>query len=339
MLQLLQILKEDLTPMKKKHYILLSLLSLALVAIVSIYLLPLNGEADESWPEEGDHVQIVSSVDNELQDAYFISSENEAPLIVSLHQWSASYDNFDSISEHAVTNDWNYIRPNFRGPNNNPQAGGSELAVNDIDDAINYAIEYGNVDEAHIHIIGASGGGHVALQHLMTSDYEVASYSAWVPITDLVAWFGESRIRDTGYDEDILAITESEENNLNVQEARDRSPLFQKTPIEKVSNTIVQIYAGINDGYDGSVPISHSIRFFNKLVEDLDFGEENLVPQSIESELLYTQNIVEDSETTFSIGDRDIIYNNEVENLSLVIFDGDHEILNDEAFEILLGIK
>lgn len=245
--------------MKRKTYIFI--LSLSLLFVLSFYLSKNNSEADESWPDEGTHIQIRSSFDNEFQNAYFISSEEEKPLIVSLHQWSASYDNFDSISEHAVSNDWNYIRPDFRGPNNTPQAGGSELVISDIDDAINYAIENGNVDEAQIHIIGASGGGHAALQHLMISDYTVASYSAWVPITDLVAWYGESRIRGTGYDEDILTITESEDNNLNVQEARNRSPIFQKTPVEKASNTVVQIYAGINDGYDGSVPISHSIRF------------------------------------------------------------------------------
>lgn len=71
----------------------------------------------------------------------------------------------------------------------------------------------------------------------------------------------------------------------------------------------------------------------------MNYGNENLVSQSIESELLYTQAVTEESDNTFFISDRDIIYANEVENLSLIIFDGDHEILSDEAFEILLGIE
>lgn len=321
-----------------KKSLLTIFVTILLFSALSFFYISNRGSGEDNWPEQAEHIQIESSTDGSLQDAYFVQSFDTSPLIVSLHQWSASFDNYDSLVEHAVENDWNYIRPDFRGPNNNPEAGGSDLVISDIDDAIDYAIKHGNVDINRIHIIGASGGGHAALMHLMLSDKEVASYSSWVPITDLVAWYGESILRDNGYDEDILSITSSNDSILNIEEARSRSPYYQDIPNGKISNTVIQIYAGVNDGYDGSVPISHSLRFYNKLVNDLNLGEGNLIPTDIESELLYTQTVSEELDSDISFSERDIIYSNRVENISLAIFDGDHEILVDEAFEILLNL-
>jgi len=293
-------------------------------------------DTENLWPAEASTVKIPSSRDHTEQPAYFVSSDKPSPLIISLHQWSATYSKYDVLVEHAIENNWNYIRPNFRGPNKHAEAGGSDLVISDIDDAIDYAIENGNVDEDYIHIIGTSGGGHAALQHLMTSQKKVASYSAWVPITDLVAWYGESKVRGNFYSDDILTITDSQNGRLNIQEARRRSPIHQPTPVDKASQTTIQIYAGVNDGYDGSVPISHSIQFYNKLVRDLEYGEQHAVPQAVSSELLYTQSVTEELGTQLLYGKRDIIYNKKVNNLSLVIFDGNHEILSDEAFKSIL---
>lgn len=291
---------------------------------------------DLSWPKEAVTVQIMSSIDSAQQGAYFVKSEEKRPLIISLHQWSASFDHYDPLVTFAIDHKWNYIRPNFRGPNKTPKAGGSKFAVTDIDDAIDYALENGNVDPEHIHIVGASGGGHAALQHFMTSTKDVASYSAWVPITDLVAWYGESKVRENNYSKDILKITQSQNNKLNLEEARKRSPLHQTTPIKKAGNTIIQLYAGINDGYKGSVPISHTIRFYNKLVRDLNYDKNYLVSPEAFSELVYTQSVSEKFTPTFLFDERDIIYSKGINNLSLTIFDGDHEILPNEAFNSLL---
>lgn len=331
--------------LNKKVYIPLIIILLGLVGAFSIYYANENSPQEEptsvnssndEWSEEMEQVEIPSTMDDKLQPAYFKSSEESAPLIVSLHQWSATYENFDPISSMIIEEDWNYIRPNFRGPNNNPQAGGSEYVINDIDDAIAYAIENGNVDEDRMYIVGTSGGGHAALMHLMTSEVNVSGYSVWVPITDLIAWYGESRLRDTKYPEEILQITDSESDQLNVLEARRRSPMYQETPVEKFEDTQVQIFAGINDGYDGTVPIGHSINFYNKLINDLDYGEENLIPYEIETQLLYTQTLYELDEYDFEmLGNRSIIYQTQAENISLTIFDGHHEILYEQAFQLL----
>lgn len=234
----------------------------------------------------------------------------------------------------AYEKGWNYIRPNFRGANNNPEAEGSELAIRDIDDAISFAKLNSSIDSQSIHIVGASGGGHAALMHLMTGFQNVSSYSVWVPIVDLVAWYGESVLRGTGYDKDIMAITESA-NNLNVNKARNRSPLYQEVPVDRINNTEINIFAGVNDGYDGSVPISHSINFYNKLIDELNYSPAHRVPTDIKSQLLYTQNLY-DKQPDKNLGNRSIIYKNSVDNLSLTIFDGNHEILYQEAFDIIL---
>lgn len=292
--------------------------------------------SENPWPDEAEVVQIPSSVDLNDQQAYFVSSESTSPLIISLHQWSATFEKYDELVDYAIENDWNYIRPNFRGPNKQVEAGGSDLVISDIDDAIQYAVQNGKVDEDNIHIIGTSGGGHAALQHLMTSEMKIATYSAWVPITDLVAWYGQSKVRGNFYSDDILTITESRNGILDINEARRRSPLYQQTPVDKAKDATIQIYAGINDGYDGTVPISHSINFYNKLVRDLDYGEDHVVPPEISSELIYTQNMTEQLGTQLLYGKRDIIYSKRINNLSLVIFDGSHEILSNEAFQSIL---
>ncbi|UTR15515.1 prolyl oligopeptidase family serine peptidase [Salipaludibacillus sp. LMS25] len=319
-----------------KKYLLHFTCILGLLVLVFIAYRYLQTGDVVAWAEEAQHVQIPSSADNTTQDAYFISSTQVNPLVVSLHQWSYTFEHLDPISDYALEHDWNYIRPNFRGTNNHPQACGSPLVISDIDDAIQYAIEHGNVDAEQIHIIGASGGGYASLQHLMTSDFTPASYSAWVPITDLAAWYGESKIRENKYFEDILQCTDSVDS-LNLEEAKKRSPLHQDTPIDKIKDTRINIFAGINDGYDGSVPISHSIDFYNKIVNDMGFDEEYQVSGEKAHEMLYTQQSTEPTNKT--IGDRDILYEKQTYNISLKIFDGDHEILKEEAFNLLLNMQ
>ena len=104
----------------------------------------LTGKKDEkkSWPAECKKVEIVSTADGALQPAYFFhaKSDQPRPLVVRLHAWSADYTKVDGVAQLCIDNDYNYIHPNFRGPNDRPEACGSPLTVQDIDDAIDYAI-------------------------------------------------------------------------------------------------------------------------------------------------------------------------------------------------------
>jgi len=232
------------------------------------------------------------------------------------------------------TKDLNYIHPDFRGVNRTPEACCSELAINDIDDAVSYAIKHANVDTSEIFIIGQSGGGYATLCMFMKSRHPIKKFSAWVPISDLVAWYHESSIRKNGYADDILKCTGSENGVLNNKEARERSPIYWDTPVYKIPFTELKIYAGVYDGIQGSVPITHSINFYNKLLSDLKITEKDkYVSVEEKASLLEYSKALGDYG---KISDRDVFLQKEYKGIKLTIFKGNHEILSEYAFNELL---
>src|SRR5690606_13022968 len=95
----------------------------------------------------------------------------------------------------------------------------------------------------------------------------------WAPITDLAAWYMQSSRRGDKYHQDVIACTNSQEA-LNFKEALGRSPLHWLNA--DLPKSPLKIYAGIHDGYTGSVPISHSINFYNRVAE-LHGDMENII--------------------------------------------------------------
>lgn len=176
-----------------------------------------------TWPSSFSVVQIDAG-ESGTQNAMYKSSEVEAPLIVSLHTWSGNYAQSDPLAEKISSLGWNYIRPNLRGPNNTREACLSELVTLDFDQAIDFAIENGNVDMQRIYVVGASGGGYAALGAYLQSQHPISHYFVWVPITDLEAWYFQSEAMGTRYANDILNCTESDDE-LNSVDARSRSPI------------------------------------------------------------------------------------------------------------------
>ncbi len=228
---------------------------------------PWDDTLDTRWPAECRVVEIRSSADGSVQRARFYSSESvvSAPLIVSLHTWSGDYNQQDPIAGEAIRRGWNYIHPDFRGPNVRPEAGGSELVITDIRDAIDFALGNSNTDPDDVHIIGVSGGGYAALVAYMRLDYPVRSFNAWAAISDLNSWYKECRSRSLKYAADIENITTGG-SGYDPEEGQRRSPLFMEYKPEKRKKAVLNLYAGINDGYAGSVPVIHSIEFYNRIV-------------------------------------------------------------------------
>jgi predicted peptidase len=275
---------------------------------------------------------IVSSLDNAVQKFYYYkSSETDAqPLVVSLHQWSSGYSSFgNSLAHETKAKNWNYIRPDFRGPNNHFKACGSKYAIEDIDEAIDWAIENLPVDKKRIYVVGASGGGHAALCSFMKSRHNIKEFSAWVPITDLKRWYFETKSRGLKYASDIIKCTCSGCDEIDLKEAENRSPLYWETPVKKLEDCRLKIYAGIHDGHTGSVPIAHSILFYNKIIEDMGGDMSDKVSCEEMNWMLTTRTAP--GKTTGKIGDRDILYFKALGNVSLVIFEGGHEMLGDEV--------
>lgn len=288
-----------------------------------------------NWDNEFNVVEIKSKLDDNIQKAYFYKSKskNPKPLIISLHTWSGYYSQNDALASICKQNDLNYIHPDFRGANWTKNACCSELALSDIDDAIAYALNNSNVDTTKIYVIGVSGGGYATLSTFMKSKHNISKFSAWASITDLIAWYNESKIRKNRYAENILDCTDSK-NGLNIENAKQKSPIYCNTPTEKLQSSKLTIYAGIYDGIQGSVPITHSINFYNKLLTDLSVSDSSkYITDSEKLQLLEKREPIGEYG---EIADRKIFLKKQFGNLSIIIFEGNHEMLTEFALNELL---
>ncbi|NDW11483.1 SGNH/GDSL hydrolase family protein [Bacteroides sp. 214] len=299
-----------------------------------------DNTSKKKWSDAFVEVSITSSVDGTQQKAFMYSSKNRTPqpLIVSLHTWSGNYTQTDPLTKEILARDWNYIHPDFRGANNHPEAMGSPLAISDIEDAIRYAVEQTNADPEEVHVIGVSGGGYATLLSYMNTIYPVRSFSAWVPISDIEAWYWESVGRGQKYAIDIIKSLSSD-SVFYRDEAERRSPIQHTFPVDIRKNAKLYIYAGIHDGYRGSVPITHSLNMYNRLVGELKyndattdeisvkaFSDKDLVSKSEIVELL-SKRINPDNNRNKTLYGRNIHLFREYENIQLTIFEGRHEQL------------
>ena len=293
--------------------------------------------SNPEWPPPALKIKIKSSNDQGLQDAYFLPTIEKKPLLVSLHNWSGDFTQKDPLAKLALKHNWNYIHPDFRGANNNKQSCLSNLVISDIDDAIQYAVDNSNVDIKNIFIVGASGGGYVALGVYLRSRHKIKRLISWVPISDLTAWYYQSvAIGNEKYAENIMSCTGSNLNFMNEGELKKRSPLYWDIP-STISGSI-DIYAGINDGHSGggSVPISHSILFFNHLLTSWGLNE-SYIPSEVISKLL--TRAYANSTPERKIQGRRVIYQNKTELATLTIFDGGHEMLSEYTFNKLIELS
>lgn len=278
----------------------------------------------QAWPTDFRVVDISSSADGSTQKAYFYAAESvkPQPLIVSLHTWSGDYTQKDPLVAEILARGYNYIHPDFRGPNNHPAATVSPLVVSDIEDAIRYALENSHSDPNDVHIIGVSGGGLATLAAYMNVRHPVRSFSAWAPISDLEAWYWESVGRKQKYAGDIRNSVGGEDQ-FDAAEARRRSPLFQDFPRELRAGAELYIYEGIHDGYTGSVPITHAIHMYNRLVSEQG-GEPVSDAEMLD---LVTKRYNPNHDPVQTIEERAIYLQRDHDNLHLTIFEGGHEQL------------
>jgi dienelactone hydrolase len=280
---------------------------------------------------------IQSSLDGNVQVFYYDKSISTSPqpLVVELHSWSNSADSQkDMVAAQSHAKNWNYIFPNFRGVNNHPKACCSEFVISDIDEAIDWAVKNMKVDSKHIYVIGTSGGGYATLAMYMKSRHTIHTFSAWASISDLDAWYGESSDRKNKYAAEIVKCIGAGET-FDAQKAKERSPLFWKTPLKKRKKSSLQIYAGIHDGYTGSVPISHSINFYNKLLTDANEKDKALyVSEADAATMLKTQTFPTQNPAK-TIENRAILYQKTSKKITLTIFEGTHEILKNSALDLI----
>lgn len=283
-------------------------------------------------------VDIRSTKDGTLQKAIYWRPESAShdaagpavPLLVFLHSWSGGFEQGPPWIEQARKMGWVLVAPDFRGPNNRPEACASDLASQDILDAVAYARRDARIDPARIYLIGGSGGGHMSLVMAARAPDLWAGVSAWVPISDLTAWHAESSARKNNYAKMIEQCCGGKPGPATEAQYRHRSPLFHLAAAKGVP---LDINAGIHDGHTGSVPVSHSLLAFNVLaapdkqvpVADIDFMvRERKIPTALATE---TQIDPERQKAT--------LFRRASGNARVTVFEGGHDSEPSAALEWL----
>lgn len=300
-----------------------------------------SGEVTESrgtWSRMVKSITYLSSADNTQQPMMFYKPQTDEsrPLLVALHSWSADYRQPESViySEWSIANDWIFIHPNFRGPNTRPQATGSELVIGDVLSAIDYAKANARVDETRIYAVGWSGGGYLGLLLAGRAPEIWAGVSSWVPISDLNAWYEESRRLGTKYTRQIAASCGGSpaDEQAAAAECRKRSPI---TYLERAGNIPIDMNHGIRDGRNSAdpVPISQSLRAFNLLAAPADrFNEQEIEYFTREAQVpSHLRNETSDQ----SDGGLRILLRRHSRNARLTVFDGGHDKNTEAAFRWL----
>jgi len=295
-------------------------------------------ESQGAWNKVVQRINYVSTADNTRQPMMFYKPQVDAPrpLLVALHSWSNNYRQKESViyAEWCIANDWIFIHPNFRGPNNRPEAMGSDLVIGDVLSAIDYARANARVDESRIYAVGWSGGGFLGLLLAGRAPEIWAGISAWVPISDLNAWYEESRTLGTKYVREIAAACGGRPagEGAAADECRKRSPV---TYLERARGIQIDINHGIRDGRNAAdpVPISQSLIAFNLLAAPQDrltedqiayFKRDAQVPPPLRLET-----------TDPSYGGLKILFRRQSGNARITIFDGAHDKNTEAAFRWL----
>ncbi|TDU66163.1 prolyl oligopeptidase family protein [Prosthecobacter fusiformis] len=251
------------------------------IFVTGIFFLACHLAYAQAWPPNLQHIQVRSSADQTEQPALAWSppGTEARPLLVGLHTWSSDYkqsSNGRAYAHWCSQMGWHFIAPNFRGPNNTPEAMGSDLAVQDVVDAVEHMKKSQAVDTSRIYLIGVSGGGHMAMLMAGRHPEIWAGVSAWCGISDIAAWHSEHlrNGRPDGYAQNIEASLGGPPTDARLQEAIKRSPL---TWLSRARQLPLDLNHGIQDGRLGSVPFRHSLLAFNQA------AAETLPDQEIQS--------------------------------------------------------
>ncbi|MEM8706116.1 MAG: alpha/beta fold hydrolase, partial [Actinomycetota bacterium] len=177
----------------------------------------------------------------------------------------------------AQENGWAVIAPDFRGRNDNPHAVGSDFAVQDAADAIDYAVAQAGVDADHVYVVGYSGGGMMALLLAGRHPDKVSAVAAWGPPQNLVEFYDFSARLGRPYASQIAAACGGNPTVPGpVQvECLKRSPITY-LDVAQANEVPVYIAQGIQDPF---VHAAGAAKVFNGLVpeaDQLNSGQVNL---------------------------------------------------------------
>jgi dienelactone hydrolase len=292
--------------------------------------------AIKGWPQEIQEIKYSSAADDTDQPAlhYSPKAKEARPLLVGLHSWSSDYRQANTAyGLWVVKHGWHFIHPNFRGRNRTPQAMGSELAVQDILSAVAWARKQGNVDANRIYVIGASGGGYASLLMAGRAPELWAGVSAWVPISDLVKWHAETSKRKLRYAGEIEAAIGGKPlpGTPKHADALKRSAI---TYMARARGVNLDINAGITDGHNGSVPISHSLESFNALAALKDRLSAALIEEFVKTAKV-PEVLRKEAVADASYGRKSVLFRRKSGSARVTIFQGGHEIIPEAGLQWL----
>lgn len=306
-------------------------MSRSLVFILSMSL-PVRAQ---DWPAQVTQIEIPAS-DGAVQRAMWFApaSADKKPLLVGLHTWSSNFASAggDAVyAEWAIAQGWAFVHPDFRGPNWTPQALGSDRAVQDVVEAVEWAKKQTAVDETRIYLVGVSGGGHMAMQMAGRHPEIWAGVSAWCGIGDVARWHAEHTKagRSDKYARNIIAA-------LGEVPAKDDADAWNRSPekwLAHAANVPLDIAHGIHDGRKGSVPFEHSLRCYNAAVKP----EARLGSSGIQS-FYETQKLPPGWPAALadaSFGANTPVFRATSGNTRVTIFEGGHEIVHQAALNWL----
>lgn len=165
---------------------------------------------------------------------------------------------------------------------------------------------------------------------------QFSAVSAWVGPTDLAEWhrFHTKKGKPQKYAVMIeKSLGGAPGTSIAIDaDYRDRSPIFH---LSRVGDLPVSIWAGVEDGHTGSVPIRHSLAAFNAIAEshgDAVISEKEIVDLSELKKL--KSPLASDSVNDASLGQNICLRRSSQESI-ITIFDGGHESHPKAALEWL----
>lgn len=286
-------------------------------------------------------VSVISSLDGEQQPVRYWAPANakQKPtvLFVFLHSWSSDYKQDNSKwLKHAVQHGWIFLHPNFRGANLSPKACGSKWARQDVLDAMNWAAAEFQIDDRRVYLCGVSGGGHMAMLMAGHHPDRFSAVSAWVGISDLADWYRFHRKdgKPQRYAQMILKCFGQPPGFSKAvdDDYKDRSPLFH---LHQTGDLPIDIWAGVNDGHSGSVPVSHSLKAFNRIAETR--GADPVTDNEMQQ--LWTNRKLDQPQpsdlATDPVLGRELLLRRTAGPARVTIFDGGHESIPAAAVDWL----
>jgi dipeptidyl aminopeptidase/acylaminoacyl peptidase len=215
-----------------------------------------------------EEVAITSSADQTKQPALFLNPgrQDPMPLLVALHSWSAGYLQNIGIpyAEFAASNGWVFVHPDHRGKYQSPEATASDLAIQDVIDAVRYSQDRARVDASRIYLVGYSGSAMTALVLAARRPEPWAAVVSWVPIYDLVDWYEYNRDEhpERPYAREIAQSCGGEPTpgSEAFRECKRRSPSSYLS--EAPGESPILLGVGIEDDI---VPPDHALRAYNDL--------------------------------------------------------------------------